>query len=256
MATAIWSIVVVLVAVAVALAGLIPAQRLVPFSVRESHNSHTAAMFGALYVVYGLMVGFSAYLVAVQFDAAQQTVENEANSVEGIYRLAGQFPGQKRQEIQNLAESYARTVIEEGWPLMEQGRSSSRAEELADELRRGVMNFEPKTDAEQAIYTQSLTLIQDFDEYRSLRLLEVREGIPSILWIVLIVGGVTTVGFTYLFGMKTPRLHLLMVAAFTMVLVLVLVTIRSLEYPFDGIVQVRPDAFEAFLDQIHAHKRR
>jgi hypothetical protein len=50
--------------------------------------------------------------------------------------------------------------------------------------------------------------------------------------------------------MKTPRLHLLMVAAFTMVLVFVLVTIRSLEYPFDGIVQVGPDAFVAFLDQI------
>jgi hypothetical protein len=91
-ATAIWSIVVVSVAVAVAVAGLILVQRLVPFSVRESHNSHTAAMFGASYVVYGLMVGFSAYLVAFQFDAAQQTVENEANSVEEIYRLAEQLP--------------------------------------------------------------------------------------------------------------------------------------------------------------------
>lgn len=256
MATAIWIIVVALVAVAAALAGLILAQRRVPFSVRESHNSHTAAMFGALYVVYGLMVGFSAYLVAFQFDAAQQTVENEANSVEEIYRLAEQLPGQERREIQGLAESYARTEVEEGWPLMEQGRSSSRAEEISDELRSNVMNFEPESDAEQAIYAQALTLVQDFDEYRSLRLLEVREGIPSILWIVLVVGGVTTVGFTYLFGMKTPHLHVLMVAAFTLVLALVLFTIRALEYPFDGIVQVGPDAFEAFLDQIQAGGRR
>lgn len=256
MATAIWIIVVALVAVAAALAGLVLAQRRVPFSVRESHNSHTAAMFGALYVVYGLMVGFSAYLVAFQFDAAQQTVENEANSVEEIYRLAEQLPGQERREIQGLAESYARTVVEEGWPLMEQGRSSSRAEEISDELRSNVMNFEPESDAEQAIYAQALTLVQDFDEYRSLRLLEVREGIPSILWIVLVVGGVTTVGFTYLFGMKTPHLHVLMVAAFTLVLALVLFTIRALEYPFDGIVQVGPDAFEAFLDQIQAGGRR
>ena len=134
MATAIWSIVVVSVAVAVAVAGLILVQRLVPFSVRESHNSHTGAMFGALYVVYGLMVGFSAYLVAFQFDAAQQTVENEANSVEEIYRLAEQLPGQERREVQDLAESYAR--------------------------------FEPKTGSEQVIYAQALTLIQDFDEYR------------------------------------------------------------------------------------------
>ena len=239
-----------------ALAGLILAQRRVPFSIRESHNSHTAAMFGALYVVYGLMVGFSAYLVAFQFDAAQQTVENEANSVEEIYRLAEQLPGRERREIQGLAESYARTVVEEGWPLMEQGRSSSRAEEISDELRSSVMSFEPESGAEQAIYAQALTLVQDFDEYRSLRLLEVREGIPTILWIVLVVGGATTVGFTYLFGMKTTHLHVLMVAAFTLVLALVLFTIRALEYPFDGIVQVGPDAFEAFLDQIQAGGRR
>jgi hypothetical protein len=56
--------------------------------------------------------------------------------------------------------------------------------------------------------------------------------------------------------MKTPHLHLLMVAAFTLVLALVLFTIRALEYPFDGIVQVGPDAFEAFLDQVQADARR
>ena len=41
-----------------------------------------------------------------------------------------------------------------------------------------------------------------------------------------------------------------MVVAFTVVLVLF--TIRALEYPFDGIVQVGPDAFEEILDKIKA----
>ena len=42
----------------------------VPLSVREWHYVNTATMFGALYVVYGPIVGFLAYLVAGQFDAA------------------------------------------------------------------------------------------------------------------------------------------------------------------------------------------
>jgi len=81
-------------------------------------------------------------------------------------------------------------------------------------------------------------------------LLEVREGIPDILWVVLLVGAVITTGRTYLFGMRTPGLHVVMVVAFT--IVLVLFTIRALEYPFDGIVQVGPDAFEEVLDKIKA----
>jgi hypothetical protein len=231
---------------------MFPVRRLVPFPVRESHNSNTATMFGALYVVYGLMVGFSAYQVAGQFDEAQKTVESEAGSVEGIYRLAEQLPEPERREIQGLAESYARTVVDEGWPMMERGRVSARAGEINDELQRSVMGFEPRTDAEQAVYAQALTLVQDLDEYRALRLLEVREGIPSILWVVLVVGGVITIGFTYLFGMRTPRLHVLMVVALTVVLSLILYTIRALEYPFDGIVQVTPEAFELVLDKIEA----
>ncbi len=255
-ATVGWGVVVVFGAVVLALVGMIPVRRMVPFSVRESHNANTATMFGALYVLYGLMVGFSAYLVAGQYDAAQKTVENEAGSVEEIYRLAEQLPGQERREVQGLAESYARTVVNEGWPMMERGRTSERAGEIGDELRRSVMGFEPDTGAEQAVYAQALTLVQDFDEYRALRLLEVREGIPSILWIVMIVGGVITICFTYLFGMRTPHLHVVMVVALTVVLALILYTIRALEYPFDGIVQVKPVAFEAFLDKIEAGEGR
>ena len=45
---------------------------------------------------------------------------------------------------------------------------------------------------------------------------------------------------------------MIMVVAFTIVLVLVLFTIRALEYPFDSVVQVGPDAFEEFLDKIKA----
>jgi ABC-type branched-subunit amino acid transport system permease subunit len=129
------------------------------------------------------------------------------------------------------------------------------AGESGDELRWSVMDFEPRTGAEQEVYAQALTLVQDLDEYRALRSLEVREGIPSMLWVVLIVGGVITVCFTYLFGMRTPRLHVLMVVAFTLVLALVLYTIRALEYPFDGIAQVTPQAFELALDKIEAGGR-
>ena len=39
------------------------------------------------------------------------------------------------------------------------------------------------------------------------------------------------------------------------VLALILYTIRALEYPFDGIVQVKPVAFEEFLDKIEGGGR-
>ena len=98
-------------------------------------------------------------------------------------------------------------------------------------LRRGVLTFEPGTYWEDDLYARALTLVGELDQNRALRLLEVREGIPSILWVVLILGGATTVCFTYLLGVRTGWLHVLMTAAYTLVLALTLFTIGALDNP-------------------------
>lgn len=150
--TVFWGVLSVGVSVALAVLGFAVAQRLVPFDLREAQNSNTAVMFGALYVMYGLIVGFSAYLVSAQYDTAQKTAQGEAGSVEEIHRLAEGFPEKERREVQGLAESYAQTVVDEGWPLMREGRTSARAGATADDLRRGVVAFEPGTERENALY--------------------------------------------------------------------------------------------------------
>ena len=168
-------------------------RRFVPMGLRETHNDNTAVIFGALYVMYGLIVGFSAYFASFQYDNAQRISETEASNVQELHRLAEGFPEGERQKVQNLTQSYARTVIEEGWPLMQNGRVSAKAGMISVELRRGVLDFEPRTDWEDDLYAQALTLVGELDQNRALRLLEAREGIPSILWVVLVLGGATTV---------------------------------------------------------------
>ena len=92
--------------------------------------------------------------------------------------------------------------------------------------------------------------LDDLDETRALRLLEVREGLPRIVWAVLIAGAVITVSFTFLFRLESPWLHMLAVAALTVIVTLILYTVAVLEYPFNGSVPVEPDAFELVLESI------
>jgi hypothetical protein len=77
--------------------------------------------------------------------------------------------------------------------------------------------------------------------------LEVREGIPNLLWVVLVLGGVIKVSFTYLFGPKSNVAHALIVAALTLVICGILFTIGESDYPFSGPVEIRPDAFREVL---------
>lgn len=70
------------------------------------------------------------------------------------------------------------------------------------------------------------------------------------MWVVLVVGEVITVSFTYLFGLETFWLHMLAVAALTVVVTLIIYTIAVLDYPFNGDLRVGPEAFELVLGRI------
>ncbi len=90
--------------------------------------------------------------------------------------------------IQELVHSYAQVVVNEEWPLMQQGRASPRAWNLLDEMRGAIEQVAPTTDAWQVPYDQALLeRIHGLADARKERLLDAREGLPIILWVVLVV---------------------------------------------------------------------
>ncbi len=256
MTTVFFGLLVILLSVMLAVAGLVLVQRLVPLPLRESHNEGLGIIYAALYVMFGVIVGFSAYLVLNKYNTSQDTVRREANSVEEIYRLAEQFPEPERDQIQELATSYARVVVDEEWPLMRQGETSPRAGALADELRGSIQDFEPGTPAEQTLYSQGLERARDLDEAREVRLLNVREGLPLVMWIALASIGIDTILFTYFVGMKNAWLHIWAVAALTAGIALILYAIIALDQPFGTDFRVGPDAFELVLRTIEGSGER
>jgi len=227
--------------------GLVVVQRLVPPGLREEHNDVAGFIYAVLGVAYAVLLAFVVIAVWQDYKTAQANVESEANELAGVYFLASQFPEPERTRVQDLARTYARVVVEEEWPMMEQGQTSPRADSLVRELRLELLQFDPRNEGEQVLYERGLTQIHDVADARRLRLLQVREGIPDLLWVVLVGGGVITVCFTYLFGLKSNVAHALMVAALTLVICGILFTIAEIDYPFSGAVEIQPDAFREVL---------
>ncbi len=250
MATILWGIFIVLLSALLAVAGLTLVHRLVPLPLRESATTTTGIIYAALYVMYGVTLAFSLFFARQELTDAQTTTEREAASLEGLYQLAERFPEPKRDQIQELAESYARAVVEEEWPSLGQDRASQgspRAEALDEQLQESIKDFEPGTSAEQTLYAEGLRLVHELEDDRELRLLESRRGIPTILWIVLVAGGILTVAYTFLFGTQALWLHRVAVAALAMLIALILYAIYQIQYPFTGDVRVEPEAFEQVL---------
>jgi hypothetical protein len=231
----------------VAVVGLVVVQRLVPPDRREQHNDVAGFIYAVLGVAYAVLLAFMLIAVWQDYKMAQTNVESEAHELAGVYFLASQLPEPQRTRLQDLVRTYARVVVEEEWPMMERGQTSLRADSLLRQLRLELLQFDPRTRGEQVLYERGLTDLHNAIDARRSRLLEVREGIPKLLWVVLVVGGVITVSFTYLFGLKSNLAHALMVAALTLLICGILFTIGEFDYPFSGVVEIRPEAFREVL---------
>ena len=83
---------------------------------------------------------------------------------------------------------------------------------------------------------------------RSLRLLYSRREINGILWVVLLVGALPTIGYTLLFANKHGWVQVLITISVMLIVMLSLVVMLSLQYPFTGDVSIQPEAFRDLLE--------
>jgi hypothetical protein len=68
-----------------------------------------------------------------------------------------------------------------------------------------------------------------------------------VMWILLSVGGVMTLGYMNFFGMESFRVHLIMTVSMAAMLILILFIIYSLDNPFWGDPHISPETFLRFL---------
>jgi len=96
--------------------------RLVPASSRQQHNDVAGFIYAALGVIYAVLLALVVIAVWEEFQAADATVEQEANATAEIAWLAHRLPEPQGSHIQELCRSYAEEVVHTEWPLMERGK--------------------------------------------------------------------------------------------------------------------------------------
>jgi uncharacterized protein DUF4239 len=245
-----------------ALVGLELVHRLVPAVSRQRSNDVAGFIYAALGVIYAVLLALVVIAVWEEFQHASETVEQEANATAEIFWLAHRLPEPQGTHIQELARSYAEEVVNEEWPLMEQGKAPPMTQvrgtpsgwTIIDEIRASLQDYEPHTKAEEQLYAEGLDQIEELNDARRLRLVAAEEGVPGVLWSVLIFGGVAAIGFTYLFGLENTWAHRLMVVTLAAVIGLALFTIGALEHPFSGGARIGTGAFELILERFDTSK--
>jgi len=238
-----WILFLVLALPAIAAGGSLLVRKAVGPDILACHNDVAGFIYGVIGVVYAVLLGFTAIMVWEQFRNAQEEVEREADALADLYRDAQTFPPDVRDEVAVRVRAYARAVIEKEWPAMAQGESNAETWEEYQRLWRTYHEFMPQNDQQHAWYAEAIRALNELGDSRRDRLLRVRVGLPTVIWSVLLAGGVVTIGFTFLFGTRNAWAQGLMTASLALTIGVVLLSIIALEHPFAGISRVYPTAF-------------
>jgi hypothetical protein len=258
----VWGVLVVGGVCLIAVGGLTLVQWLVPAASRQRQNDVAGFIYAVLGVIYAVLLALMVIAVWEDFGRARETVESEANATAEIFWLAHRLPEPEGVRLQELSRSYAEEVVEREWPLMregqaplmERGQATPNGWIIIDDIRATLQGFEPGTPGEEALYAEGLDQVEELASARRLRLVEAEEGLPAVLWVVLIFAGVAAVSFTYLFGLESTWAHRLMVVALAGVIGLVLYTIGAMEHPFSGGASIGTGAFDLILERFETSK--
>lgn len=216
--------------------------------VHQANNEVAGFILGVVGVIYGVLLAFMVLVVWQLYQDAQLTVENEANALVQVYRLGQEIPEPYGSRIRVLSEVYAQQVVNKEWSEISYGRSSSEVGDTVEmlwTLHRQMHTANADTPERESKLFDALDALGN---YRRIRLLESRLDIPALLYQLLILGGVVTLGFTLFLRAPNWKAHLLMAAMFAGLVAFVLVLIIELDNPFTGDIRILPLAFQQALE--------
>jgi hypothetical protein len=179
-----------------------------------------------------------------KFQTARNIVEAEANNLADIFMLSDRFPPAKAKVVHELCNFYCNQLITKEWKAMVHAEISMDARKAAIKLIREVTDFEPVTENQKAIYPILVQETCQLWDNRRARTNIAEYGVPNVEWLVLLLGGVVTVVFTYFFGLESVRVQIAMTAMVSLLISLNLYLVVLFGAPFSGDLCVGEEAFE------------
>lgn len=236
--------IIVLFSIAFSIAGLFIIRLFLSHQKRKIHNDIAGPIFATVGVVYAVLLTFIVVAAWGAFEKAESNVEEEANCLGDLFASSIAFNQDHKIEINGLLEKYRQAVISEEWPLLARGQSSHNVDMIIKNIWKFYAKFNPENKTQEIFLTESVKRLNQLGELRRVRLFDSRRGVNEILWFVLIVGGIITLIFSFLFGTENFGIQIFMTVLLAVIIGLIIFTIMEIDYPFTGNFSIKPEAFQ------------
>jgi len=220
------------------LAGLYLVRRKYSAEVLKENHEVAAIIFNAFGLFYGVLVAFVVFVTWNGYDEATKNLQMEASEALDIFHTAATFPDSPRKTIQQGVREYLTAVYNDEVPKMANGDLQLYSGGAHNSLRVLFAQVDASSIPNRELYGEALRCLNNLAQYRRMRIFAGNDTVPPVIWLVLLVGGVFAVSYTFFFGMKNIRAQYLITTTLTVTVTSILFLVYVLDHPFTGTSRV------------------
>lgn len=218
--------------------GLYLVRRKYSAEVLKENHEVAAIIFNAFGLFYGVLVAFVVFVTWSGYDEATKNLQMEASEALDIFHTAAAFPDSPRKIIQQGVRDYLAGVYNDELSRLATGDLQLYSGGAHNSLRMLFGQLDANSIPNRELYGEALKCLNNLAQYRRMRIFAGNDTVPPVIWLVLLVGGLFAVSYTFFFGMKNIRAQYLITTTLTVTVTSILFLIYVLDHPFTGASRV------------------
>src|SRR6266513_3649809 len=235
--------------------GLYLVRRKYSAEVLKENHEVAAIIFNAFGLFYGVLLAFVVFVTWNGYDEATKNLQLESNEVADVFHLTTVFPNPSGEMMRQTLQDYVSSVYNDELKRMSQGEISLHSNQAMLKLITTFYQLDEKAVPNREIYAEALKRLNNLAEYRRLRIFAGNDTVPPVIWLVLLVGSVISISYTYFFGMKNIRAQYLIAGSLTATITMILFLIYVLDHPFTGTSRVSSEPLKQVMQIINNDQR-
>jgi hypothetical protein len=227
--------------------------RLVHIDTRRLHQEVGTTVFLQLGVLFAVLLAFVFSEAYSEYGEAQQAIDLECGALHAASMIESTLPAPEARRMLDLEAAYIRDVINSDWiEMRDHRRGSHEAALTVTKLVQTAARLPVATPADDTVKGQILELLSTAHAEREVRLYQAENGLPIILWVVLIGFSLVLMVFVAFSSIERYIWLTLFGTTFAVCVSAILALVGLLNYPFEGALALTPVDFAARLGDITA----
>lgn len=213
-------------------------------------GDRASGVFGVLATGFAIFAGFVIFLAFTQYDNSRSGAEAEALAVLQQFETAQFLPEGARETLSGELVCYARHVVSQEWPRMQDGSIGNTTNPWGVAMFRTLRSTDARTSAEQSAYDRWHEQTSTREEARRDRLHGAAGIIPDSIWLVLFLTAGVVFAYMLFFADsgERARSQAMLMGSATTVVVVTMLAIVALDTPYrPGVGSLQPVAMERTL---------